>query len=365
MAKIELKNWPDTLQNSGETILETLIANDVPFPFSCASGDCGACKGRVLCGEVALQPCPEGILSQEEREQGYVLACRCTPKSDVKLEALDELVALPAATRQTAWVVQQTRHQGDVVVLSIQPRHAVSFLPGQYFNLKFDNLPARAYSVASQPGESCLSFHIRLLADGKTSGYVRRDIIGHALTLDGPYGHGYWRAQHEGPLLAIAGGTGLAPMLSIVNAALRANARREVWLYYADREEHDVYWEAELLALQQRYPNLNIRCELSRATPPAQGALPRRYQRVTAALQQDWPSLAGAKVYVAGSPRMVDAVAACSRSLGLAPRDLHTDPFSEAHEHRLDGALSTWCRRMLRRWQKAPVAPLETAAALE
>lgn len=357
MARIELKDWPAALENSGETVLETMIANGVPFPYSCASGDCGACKGRVLCGEVAHQSCPEGILSAAERADGYVLACRCTPKNDIRLEALDELVELPAARRQRGWVVSRQKRQGDVIVLRIIPTKPVKFLAGQFFYLKFDNLPQRAYSVASLPGAEELEFHIRVEDNGKTSNYANRDeLVGSELIIDGPYGHGYWRQNHDGPIVAIGGGTGLAPMLSVVGAALRENARRRVHLYYAASEEVDVYWEAELAALMRQFPNLRVDCALSRAKPPAHGALPRRYQRVTDSLREDWPNLAGAKLYIAGPPKMVDALAATARELGLAPRDLHTDPFTDSVDHALDGALATWLRRFTARWRRPPFA---------
>lgn len=365
MAKIELQDWPAPLENGGETVLETMIANGVPFPYSCASGDCGACKGRLLCGEVAHDSAPEGILSAAERADGYVLACRCAPKGDIRIAALDELMALPPARRQRGWVVAQQRRRGDVIVLQIRPQQPVEFLAGQFFYLKFDNLPQRAYSVASLPGSEELEFHIRIVEGGKTSNYAARaDLVGSEVQIDGPYGHGYWRQNHDGPIVAIAGGTGLAPMLSIIGAALREDARRHIHLYYAAREEADVYWEAELQALVRQYPNLQVSCSLSRAQPPAQGPLPRRYERVTESLRQDWPDLAEAKLYVAGPPRMVEAVAAVARELSLAPRDLHTDPFSDSVDHALDGALRTWVRRWLARWRRPPIA-LPQAATQE
>lgn len=355
MARIELKDWPIPLENGGETVLETMIAHGVPFPYSCASGDCGACKGRVLCGEVAHDSAPAGILSATERADGYVLACRCTPKSDLRIEALDELVALPAARRQRGWVVSRQHRQGDVVVLRVKPAKPVHYLAGQFFYLKFDNLPQRAYSVASLPGADELEFHIRLVEGGKTSRYVSRDnLVGSEVTVDGPHGHGYWRQNHDGPIVAIGGGTGLAPVLSIIGAALAANAHRHVHLYYAARVEADVYWDAELAALARQYPNLRVDCALSRAEPSEQGPLPRRYQRVTASLEQDWPSLAGAKLYIAGPPKMVEAVAVTARELGLAARDLHTDPFSDAADHKLDGAFTSWLRRFVGRWRRPP-----------
>lgn len=349
-ARIILQGWPQALDNGGETVLDTALAHGVPFPFSCGTGDCGACKARVLHGEVSHLDSAEGILGAAERAAGFALACRCVPRGDVHLETLDDLVALPAPRRQRAWVSAQSRRAGDVVVLRIRPRRPVEFLPGQFFNLKFDRLPARAYSVASLPGAAELEFHIRIVPGGKTSSHAARpDLVGSELQLDGPHGHGYWRRRHEGPIVAVAGGTGLAPMLSVAGAALGHDPGRRVHLYHVAREEADLYAEAELQALAERHPGLRVSCCLTRAAPPARGRLPRHYERVTESLRRDWPSLAGAKLYVAGPPRLVSAVAAVAREQSLGPRDLHTDPFSDAADHALDGPLRATARRVLAR----------------
>ena len=357
MANIELKDWNGSLVNGGETVLETALAHGVPFPFSCATGDCGACKARVLCGDVSHDSCPEGILSPAEQAQGYILACRATPRNDLKLEVLNELVALPQARRQVGWVAQQERRAGNVTVLRVVLKKPVEFLAGQFFNLKFDNLPARAYSVASVAGAKDLEFHIRLVPGGKTSTHVNKhDLVGSALMVDGPHGHGYLRQSHEGPIVAIGGGTGLAPMLSIIGEALKKNPLRNIHLYYADRHEEEVYFEPELLRLMEQFPHLQISLCLSREKAVIHQGIRRRYERVTESLKADWDSLAGAKLYIAGSPKLVDAVATVARELDLAPRDLHTDPFSDSADHRLDGLLLTWSRRLMARWKKAPAS---------
>lgn len=349
MAKIEIVGWAETLENSGENILDSATAQGVPFPFSCGSGDCGACKARLLEGEVDLAPCPDGILSQQERAQGYLLACRAKPKGNIRIEPVNELVELPLARRMRGRVVEQSYLSQDVVLLRVRTRRRIDYLPGQYFNLKFDNLPARAYSVASVPSDETLEFHIRIVPDGKTSNHVARDgILGGEVQVDGPHGHGFWREKHRGPVIAIGGGTGLAPMLSIVRAALKDDPRRPIHLYYAGREETDVYCEDTLVALADRHPGIRLGIALSRATPAAAGGrVPRRYQRVTHSLAEDWSDLGEAKVYVAGPPKMVAAIAETVRTRGLPVRDLHTDPFSDAANHRIDGRLKTWMRRRM------------------
>ncbi len=361
MARIEVASWPTALENHGETLLETLLAHEVPFPFSCSSGDCGACKARVSAGTVQHQSCSSAMLSDAERAQGYVLACRCTPQGDVRIEPLEPLVALPPAQRQRAWVSAQSHRERGFVVLQLLPQRPVAFLPGQYFNLKFDNLPARAYSVASVPGSDALEFHIRATPGGKASVHAqRRDLLGSVVEIDGPHGHGYWREQHPGPLVAVGGGTGLAPMLSIVRTALARAPQREAHLYYAAREHDEVYWDAELRALCQAHPQLRVRYALSRqsANEPRPDASPIaiHHERVTETLRREWPQLAHAKVYVAGSPALVGAITQLARAHGAQPQDVHADPFSPASQHRLDHPLRTWLRRQRQRWSRPPAA---------
>lgn len=362
MARIELQSWPTALENHGETLLETLLAHEVPFPFSCSSGDCGACKARLSAGEVKHQSCSSAILSDEERSQGYVLACRCTPQGDVRIEPLEPLVALPPAQRQRAWVGAQSHRERGFVVLHLLPQRPVAFLPGQYFNLKFDNLPARAYSVASVPGSETLEFHIREVHDGKASVHAqRRDLPGSVVEIDGPHGHGYWREQHTGPLVAVGGGTGLAPMVSIVRAALARDPQREVHLYYAAREHSEVYWDAELRALCHTHPGLRVRYALSRLSaseprPDDTSPIAIHHERVTETLRREWPRLDQAKVYVAGSPALVGAITHLARAHGALAQDVHADAFSPATNHRLDHPMRAWIQRQRLRWSRPPTA---------
>lgn len=362
MARIELKDWPTVLDNGGETLLETMIAHRVPFPFSCAVGDCGACKGRLVSGEVEHQPCPASVLSDLERQQGLILACRCTPKGDVRLEALDELVQPPQQLRQFGRVTARDIRSGEVAVVRIGLRRKVAFLAGQYFTLKFGKLPARAYSVASVPGDDELEFHIRRVPDGLTSNHVMQaGLVGEFVEVNGPFGHGFLREKHTGPLIAIGGGTGLAPMLSIVRQALRSPSQRPMHLYYAARKREDCYWSPELAQLATEHPHLRVSITLSQQDAEDKSMAPGfRAMRVTQALREDYPSLTGTKLYVAGPPRQVHAVADVGHELGLGSRDLHTDPFSENNVRAVDGPVKslvrTWrMRREVKHWRHMSV----------
>ncbi len=163
------------------------------------------------------------------------------------------------------------------------------------------------------------------MPDGSVSGYVSDNLrIGAQINLTGPFGNSYLRDQHEGPIVAVAGGTGLAPILSIVRAALGKASNRRVHLYFGVQDEPDIYAELQLQRLALSYPNMSVDIVLS---APSQSSY-RRKGYVHSALAQDFGDLAGAKIYSAGPSPMIDAVSKVGVSLGVDLDDIHSDAFT-------------------------------------
>jgi len=322
----------------GATILETALEAGIEYPFGCQSGNCGACKSRLLAGEVELQEYSEFALSDEERTQGLVLACRAMPQSDCKVAwlELDETVQHPL--RQLACRVaelQQATHDIRIVRLAIEAGGPYTFSAGQYAAVAFPGQPPRDYSMANRPEEALLEFHVRAMQGGKVSHFVNRELkVGDRVTLEGPMGLAYWRETHGGPILAVAGGSGLAPIKSIVETALARGALQPIHLYFGVREERDVYGEAGFRALAERHRNLRVNVVLSEAKGPTK----RRTGPLHEAVAQDFPTLDGCKLYLAGPPVMVDAAAKLAERLGARKEDIHADPFYSAHELVAKGA---------------------------
>ena len=210
-----------------------------------------------------------------------------------------------------------------------------AFSAGQFASLEFPVAPGfvRDYSMANRADEKLPEFHIRIMPAANS---VSRRIAaalkpGDLVKVRGPLGTSYLRVQHAGPMLCIAGGSGLAPIKSIVETALEGGFGQPVHLYFGVRAERDVYFEAQLAELQRRFPSFKAHIVLSE--PGAQGAaslLPRRVGFVTAAVAADFPALAGFKAYLAGPPPMVDAATALVRERGVESRDIHADAFFPA-----------------------------------
>jgi ferredoxin-NAD(P)+ reductase (naphthalene dioxygenase ferredoxin-specific) len=320
----------------GETILEAALARGVPYPHGCRSGNCGACKSALEAGEVDLAPYSEYALTAQERGQGLILACRATPWSDVTVSWLgtDEVVAHPLR-HLTGRVVglDDLTHDIKRVQLEIVAGGPFDFSAGQYAALRVASLPARDFSMANRPDEPVLEFHVRHMTGGAVSRYVVRTLaLGETVRLEGPYGSAHLREHHAGPILAIAGGSGLAPIKSIVETALRRGARQPIYLYFGVRDEHDLYLENHFSALAAAHPNLTFTPVLSDPQRPTT----RRTGFVHEAVAADLGDIDGAKAYIAGPPVMVEAATAILVDAGLRRQDIYADAFyTEADKPRL------------------------------
>lgn len=209
-----------------------------------------------------------------------------------------------------------------------------AFSAGQYARLAFDALPARDYSLASRPGEPFLEFHIRDMGDG-ASRYVAQHLRpGEAVGVEGPFGDAYLRHDHPGPVLAIAGGSGLAPMKSIVETALAGGMRQPIHLYFGARDEADLYLERHFHDLAARHVNLRYVPVLSTPSRPTG----RRTGLVGAAVAADFRDLRGCKAYLAGPPAMVESAMGVLYRRGVRAEDMHADPFYSEAEKAAMGA---------------------------
>jgi CDP-4-dehydro-6-deoxyglucose reductase/ferredoxin-NAD(P)+ reductase (naphthalene dioxygenase ferredoxin-specific) len=336
MHRVHIEGLSRTIDvEEGETILAAALRAGVNYPAACESGTCSTCKSRLLSGEVRMLPHSPFALTAEEQGQGLVLACVSLPISDCVI-ANDELAGLPTpAVRTVAGrVIGLTDATHDIKRVLVEPMgNMFEFLAGQYSRLRLGTLPERDYSMANVPGQAPLEFHVRFTSGGTVSTYVHQSLRrGDGLSLQGPFGDAYLRLDAGGPILAVAGGSGLAPIRSIVGSALRAGVREEIRLYFGVRAERDVYLEAHFKDLARRYPNLRLVTALSEPS----GRTARRRGFLADILREDLVDLRGWSAYLAGPPVMVETCEAALLSLGLARERCHADPFYD-QSHRPSG----------------------------
>jgi len=305
----------------GANLLEVLRANQVPMSYSCMAGRCGTCRCKVTAGEV-LDAGAE--VRRPGADDQTVLACQTflTDPCTIDIPESGEVVVHPARILK-ATVVANEALTHDVRRLLLKPAKPLSFSPGQYAHLQFTPEHIRPYSMAGLMADELLEFHVRLVPDGRVTGYIAHTLkAGDTVRVSGPLGTAYLRRQHHEPMLCVAGGTGLAPILSIVRGALAAGMDNPIHLYFGVRSAADVYGLDWLQHLQREHPSLTVYPVLASG---ANGG--HRTGLVTDAIAADLGHLAGWRAYLCGSPPMVEAVTQLVRARGLAPEQTHADAF--------------------------------------
>lgn len=315
--------------DEGETVLSALLRNGVGFAYSCEAGNCGTCKCEWVSGDMMELEYSEHALSAAERARGVVLACRAQLWGDAVIRRLstEEFIMHPARMLRCK-VVDIGPMTHDILRLRLQVESGgpYSFSAGQFAKLTFafaSDHP-RDYSMANAPDADLLEFHIRCVPGGVSARLPTALSVGDMVKVSGPFGTSYLREKHTGPILLVAGGSGLAPIRSILLALLAKGATQPIHLYFGVRSERDVYGEDELQALQAQYPNLSVHIVLSEAQDVATH---RRIGLVTAVVGADFSTFDHFNAYLAGPPVMVEAANDLLLGLGLPARDIHADAF--------------------------------------
>lgn len=307
----------------GANLLATLREHGVPISYSCTAGRCGTCRCKVVAGSVTDEISLGNAITAEGGQT--ILACTSVLTGDCTIEIPepDEVINHPARILKTiVAAVEQVTH--DIRRLRLRSAKPLEFSPGQYATLQFTPDHIRPYSMAGLPGDDELEFHVRVVKDGLVSGYVDRELkVGDTVRVSGPLGTSYLRTRHEGPMLCVAGGTGLAPVLSIVRGALESGMQNDIHLYFGVRSRRDIYCTRELERLAERHRNLNVHIVVTEGD----GDESMRSGIVTEAVAGDWSSLAGWRAYLCGAPPMVDAASLVARDRGILAEHIYADAF--------------------------------------
>jgi CDP-4-dehydro-6-deoxyglucose reductase, E3 len=313
-------------------ILEAALNAGLNLPHSCKSGHCSSCRVRLRAGEIEY---PNGTplgLTAQEAQAGNILLCQARARSDLVVEARliasvtdVEIKTLPCR------IVQLTPLAPDVmqVFLRLPAVEALRFHPGQYLDILLDGSRRRSFSIASPPHDSgLLELHVRRVSGGSfTEGLFGASPAGSLLRIEGPIGQFVYREQSS-PLLMIAGGTGFAPLKSMLRHILEGGIDRPIHLYWGARLAHDVYEEKLVLEWVRRHPQLQFTAVLSEATRA--DAPHHRLGWVHEAVLADHPSLEPFDVYAAGPPALIEAIRTRFPQQGIREDRLFFDSFDYA-----------------------------------
>ncbi len=326
----------------GQAVLEAALASGLNLPHSCKSGHCGSCRARLLAGEIHYPDAglPLGITAEEARN-GQILLCQARADSDLTVEARliasvadVEIKTLPcriARLRSLAPDVMQ-------VFLRLPAVERLRFQPGQYLDVLLESGRRRSFSIANPPHDSALlELHVRRVNGGgfterlfgvaPAEGAAAALATGSLLRIEGPMGQFSYR-EGTRAVLMVAGGTGFAPIKSMLRHVLETGLQRDIHFYWGARHVPDIYEESLVLEWVRRYPRLTFTAVLSEPTAAEAGH--HRAGWVHEAVLADHPDLAPFEVYAAGPPAMIEAMRAGFPRHGLPAERLYFDSFDYA-----------------------------------
>ena len=318
---------------TGNTILEAALENSIDFPHGCRSGNCGACKSKLISGDIEMSPYSEFALEEEDKEKGYILACRTVPWSDCEILVENENKLSTNKIIEFETTVKKIKKiNKDVYIVNLSSKKLINnfqFYAGQYAELTFGNLPERHFSMANTPEAKDIEFHIKVLNNGETSKYIKNKLkLNEKVKIKGPYGNAFLRTDHKGPIIAIAGGTGLAPILSITRSSIVNKMKQSIKIYYGAQTEKDLYFVNVFKDITKENKNVEFHTIVNKV-----GDKPNlRKGNVTDAVIEDIEDFDGYKAYLAGPPKMVETAEELLISLGIRKNDIHSDAFYNFYE---------------------------------
>jgi p-cymene methyl-monooxygenase electron transfer component len=228
----------------GQTLLEALLSQGIDFPHDCTVGSCGTCKARLLEGRIQALSEFAYTLSAQELAANYILPCQSKPQTSlVRIEATQP--AAPASGRYSGCILSRSFLTGDIVNLRVELNRPIRYLAGQYLNIKSaDCSRPRSYSFAEPPcadGSTQVTLFVRRVAGGTfTEALFAGSLDAASFECDGPHGSFNLRSG-SGPLMCIAGGSGLAPLLSVLEDAARRGVARPCAFLFGARTSNDLY----------------------------------------------------------------------------------------------------------------------------
>lgn len=307
----------------GESLLDAALRAHITLPYSCRTGRCSTCKGRVKSGHTTSLRDELG-LTDEERSAGWVLTCVRSAESNVEIEVEDLGDVHLADPRTLPCRIQALEKVSpDVlkVTLRLPPNSRFTFQPGQYIDVIGPGGVRRAYSIANAPTpQEHLELHIRQVEGGAMSRYwFEQAKANDLLRLHGPLGTFFLRDIAGLDLVFLATGTGIAPIKALLEQlAQQPDRPASLSVYWGNRFEADHYWDASLPQAGQRYVPV-----LSRPASSWSGAR-GHVQDVALQTSHDW---ARTRVYACGYDAMIHSARDQLVAAGLAEQHFHSDAF--------------------------------------
>ncbi|MGZ4969192.1 MAG: 2Fe-2S iron-sulfur cluster-binding protein [Methylobacter sp.] len=310
----------------GETVLETLLRENVQVPYGCRQGLCQACLMRSLDNSPPVSA--QTGLKDTLQKQNYFLPCICHPEQDMT-------VALPNSQGASieAVVIKKQLLTPDIVHLVLEYKSQFNFFAGQFVNLKRPDGLTRSYSIANIPlPKNTLEFHIRRLPNGQFSSWVYDELeLGAQLTISEAQGScHYLPGRAEQPLMLVGTGSGLAPLYGIIADALAQKHSGPIHLFHGSRDLNGLYFVDEMRELAEKFNNFHYTPCVSGEDIEADHVRGRAHDIALSSAE----TLKGWRVFLCGHPEMVNQTKKMAFLKGASMADIYTDAFHVAQENK-------------------------------
>jgi len=317
-----------------DNLLKAALETGLRWPHNCRVGSCGTCRTRLLEGKIKPLQDFSYVLTEEELDQGYILACQSRLRSDIVVEVdlqVGEAVAIKSVSGVIEGCIQLTHDILELRIRLDEPLHA--YVAGQYADVLVEGMSApRSYSFARAPSEAAAdeaTFFVRHVPGGEFTEWLHsEDQSGQRVTVSGPYGQ-FWLRESDRPVLLIAGGSGLAPIRAILKEACKNNCQRRMIFLFGARTQKDLYCLEDIEEID-RHLDGRFRFVPVLSNEAADSDWRGARGMVTEFIHNQDVELATCEAYLCGPPPMVDAAIAVLKNSGVGDDRIFFDKFLDA-----------------------------------
>ena len=333
--KITINEQKELIVSGGSSLLATLNNQKIFLPSACGGrGTCAYCKCKITEGAGPLLPTEEPLLNESEIRENIRLACQVKVKQDFKIEIPEELFNIKDFETEVAFIKDLT-YDIKLVRLNLIDPQEINFKAGQYIQLQtnpYDGVKesvSRAYSIASPNFEkNHVDLMIRLVPEGICTTWVHQYLKEkEKVTIVGPMGDFYFR-DGDGEIILLAGGSGMAPMVSLLEDIATKKVKRRVIYFFGAVCKKDLFYVQEMVALKKKIIDFSFIPTLSNPTPDDDWS--GETGLITGPLERHLKNKdnSESQAYLCGSPGMIDACISILKKNGIGDDRIFFDPFA-------------------------------------
>lgn len=305
---ITLNDKKELPVEGSDTLLNVLSDNQIFIPSACGGkATCGLCKVTVKEGGGEVKPTEDPFLNAQEKAKGVRLSCQVKVRNSMNVSIPEGLMEA-VEYRAKVVAVEDLTYDTKLVRFNLIEPKTIDFKPGQFCQIRVPGLDIiRAYSIASDvKNNEVVEFIVRLVPKGQATTFIHKAMLtGDEIILTGPYGDFYLREESRRDMIMIAGGSGKAPIRSIMFKLQDMGMPRKATYFFGARSKRDLYYTEEFMNIDKKYDNFTYVPALS--DPTEEDDWDGEVGLITDVVDRMTGDLSEAEAYLCGSPGMINA----------------------------------------------------------